>query len=173
MVARQKNAELSKKVEDSPRSIEAWLELISHQDKLLHRQDERRRITNAEMRSTAEIKIHMYEKALGNASSLSDRERLLEGMMGEGSKIWEIKYQSDRWEQISKENIDSLLLWKSYLNFKQTTFVTFRYEEIRELYVNRIKLLLATIVKATPNTATLLYEQLIYILVRCFSPHRS
>jgi hypothetical protein len=104
----------------------------------------------------------VYEKALEKMSLPSEREKLLQGIMEEGSKIWEIKYQLDRWEQISKENIDSLLLWKSYLDFKQTTFAAFRYDEIQNLYLKRVKLL----VEATSKAAdTSLYQQLIYVLV--------
>ena len=71
----------------------------------------------------------MFEKALEKVQSLEDRETLLLGLMNEGAKIWELKTQSDRWEQISKRNIDSLVLWRSYLNFKQTTFESFNMKK--------------------------------------------
>ncbi|KAF8863787.1 DUF1740-domain-containing protein [Acephala macrosclerotiorum] len=162
---REKNVKLSRKVEEFPHDIDAWLELIEHQDALIRAGDDRRRITNAEIRSTADIKIHMYEKALEKTRSLGDRERLLQGLMAEGAKIWELKVQADRWEQIAIENIDSLLLWTSYLNFKQSAFSTFRYEEIKDLYTKRIKLLLITIESGT-DSADPLYQQILYVLVR-------
>jgi hypothetical protein len=163
---RQKNITLSRKVEEAPHEVEAWIALIEHQDALIRSQNDRHRVTNAEIRSTADIKIHMYEKALGNARSLEDRERLLIGLMKEGEKIWEVKDQSERWEQISKENIDSLLLWTSYLNFKQTTFSTFRHEDIKEVFTKRIKTLSeAALIPGTTSTASL-YRQQIYLLLR-------
>jgi hypothetical protein len=163
---RRKNVELSRKVELFSDDIEAWLALIEHQDKLMRSEDDPRRATNAEIRSTADIKIHMYEKALEKAKTLSDRERLLLGLMAEGGKIWEIKVQSDRWEQISQSNMDSLLLWKSYLDFKQSNFSTFRYEGIREIFVNRIKALRQAISMAGTNSGEPLYRQLLYIFLR-------
>lgn len=163
---RQKNIELSRKAEESPHDVEAWIALIDHQDTLIRRQDDRHRATNAEIRSTADIKISMYEKALDKARFLKDREKLLLGLMKEGEKIWEVKDQAKQWEQISKEHIGSLVLWTGYLNFKQTTFSSFRHEDIKEVFTNRID----TISKATlaPETGdvTSMYQQLIYLLLR-------
>jgi hypothetical protein len=166
VLTREKTMKLSRRVEEYPQDVDAWLALIEHQDTLVRAGDDRKRITNAEIQSTAEIKIHMYEKALEKATSLSDRERLLSGLMSEGSKVWEIKTQSDRWEKISKDNIDSLMLWKSYMSFKQTTFATFRYEEVRDVYFKRMKLLSETILSAGSNRDKSLDHQLLYVLLR-------
>ncbi|TVY38834.1 Protein NRDE2-like protein [Lachnellula occidentalis] len=163
---RQKNVELSRRVEQHPNDIDAWLALIEHQDVLLRGQDDRRRITNAETRSTAEIKIHMYEKALEKATTLKDRERLLLGLMEDGTKIWETKAQSDRREKISKENIDSLMLWRSFLDFKQGTFSTFRYEETRDICIRRIKLLSEVASRAGSDTVNSIYQQILYVFLR-------
>lgn len=163
---RQKSVALARKVEESPQDITVWLALIDHQDVLMKAGDDRRRITSAEIKSTAEIKIHMYEKALEKMVCLQDRERLLLGLMAEGTKIWEVKVQSDRWEKISQDNIDSLLLWTSYLNFKQSTFTTFKYEDVREVYLKRIRLLQATIDNASEDARMVLYQQLLYIMLR-------
>jgi hypothetical protein len=163
---RQKNIELNRRVEQHPQDIDAWLALIVHQDALLRGQDDHRRVTNAEMRSTAEIKVHMYEKALEKATSLKDRERLLLGLMAEGSKIWDRRVQSERWEQISKNHIDSLMLWTSYLDFKQASFSTFQYEDARDIYISRIKLLSKIASTASSETINFIYQQLLYVLLR-------
>ncbi|APA10617.1 hypothetical protein SS1G_12552 [Sclerotinia sclerotiorum 1980 UF-70] len=164
---KQKNIELSRKIEQAPADVEAWIALIGHQDTLLKAGDDRRRITNAEIRSTADIKIHMYEKALKNIHCLPDRERLLLGLMVEGSKIWEIKVQAERWEQIAKDNIDSLILWKRYLDFRKSNFSTFRYEEVRGVFLNRIRSLKNSI-SVAPEWISVksLYEQLLYVVLR-------
>lgn len=163
---RQKNVELSRRVEQSPHDIEGWVALINHQDTLLGLDNERRRITTAEMKSTAEIKIHMYEKALASSKSLSDREKLLISLMTEGAKIWNIKDQVDRWREISEQNIESLTLWRHYLDFRQSNFSTFRYDEVREVYLSRITLLSTAIAKAVPATKESHYGQLIYVILR-------
>ncbi|PQE02994.1 duf1740 domain containing protein [Rutstroemia sp. NJR-2017a BVV2] len=163
---KQKNIELSRRIDQSPDDIEAWLALIEHQDTLLRAGDDRRHITNAEIRSTADIKIHMYEKALAKAQTLQDRERLLLGLMTEGAKIWDIKVRSDRWTKIAKDNIDSLVLWKNYLNFRQSSFSTFQYDDVREVFITRITSLKQTINKASSLQIQPLYEQLLYVLLR-------
>ncbi|KUJ21119.1 DUF1740-domain-containing protein [Mollisia scopiformis] len=166
MAVRDKNVRLRRKVDECPHDIDAWLELIGHQDALISTGDNHRRITNAEIRSTADIKIHMYEKALEKTRSLADREKLLQELMAEGAKIWELQVQADRWEQIARENIDSLVLWTKYLDFKQSTFSAFRYEEIKEVYLSRIKLLLTAVEKSNNESADSFYQQVLYVLLR-------
>ena len=167
---RKENIRLSRRVDEHPEDVEAWIALIDHQDSLLGWADEgRQKITTAERRSTADIKLHMYEKALSKAgSTLPNRERLLLGLMAEGAKIWDFKTQSERWEQVSQDNLDSVLLWKQYLDFRQCTFVTFRYEEVRGVFVKRIKLLKGAIEKShKAGTETgVLFEHLIYTILR-------
>ncbi|RDW83235.1 hypothetical protein BP5796_04726 [Coleophoma crateriformis] len=163
---RNQTVKLSKMVDQNPGSNEAWMALIAHQDTLLGAGDDSYRATNAEIKSTAEIKIHMYEKALAHAVSLEDRERLLNGLMDEGSKIWDLKTRSDRWEAIASDNIDSLLLWTNFLNFKQTSFSIFRYEEIRNTYTQRIKALQKAIATKKTETDQATYQQLLYIILR-------
>ncbi|TGO45671.1 hypothetical protein BCON_0374g00060 [Botryotinia convoluta] len=164
---KQKNIELSRRIEHAPNDVDAWLALIEHQDMLLKAGDESRRITNAEIRSTADIKIHMYEKALDKIHYLQDRERLLLGLMAEGAKIWEIKVQAERWAQIAKDNINSLVLWKKYLDFRQSNFSTFRYEDVREVFLGRIRSLKDSISAAPEwSSVKLLYEQLLHVVLR-------
>lgn len=156
---------LSKQVENSPHDIDAWLALIEQQGSR-YVKDYRRPATNAEIMSTADIKIHMYEKALEHARSLADRERLLLGLMAEGSKIWEIKEQASRWERITTDHIESLRLWRSYADFKQATFSVFRQEEVRDVFTQRIRLLLKAIGTATAVARESLYIQLLYVFLR-------
>jgi hypothetical protein len=167
--SRNRAVQLNREVERSPHDIETWLALISHQDVLLQSHVDRRRVTNAEIQSTAEIKIHLYEKALEEAKTLGDREVLLNGLMSEGSKIWELKHQMEKWEQIARDNIESVSLWKSFLSFKQTTFTTFRFEEVSTLYVDRFRLLSAQLTTEGTSAASTIAQQLVYVLV---SVHR-
>ncbi|POS84241.1 hypothetical protein EPUL_004498, partial [Erysiphe pulchra] len=139
--ARKKNAALRLKVEKSPTDIEAWLLLINHQDHLIQNSDDPIRISQAMIKSIADLKVHLYEKALQHCESLENRERLLVGLMSEGEKLWDIEKQANRWEQISKKNIDSLFLWTKYLEFKQFNLPIFRYEQVKKLYLQRIEYL--------------------------------
>ncbi|KAI6246263.1 Nuclear exosome regulator NRDE2 [Erysiphe necator] len=162
---RRKNATLRMRVENSPTDIEAWLLLINHQDLLIEKSDDPLRISQASIKSIADIKVHLYEKALQHCKSLENRERLLVGLMSEGEKLWELKIQANRWEHISKNNIDSLFLWKKYLNFKQFNLSTFRYEEVKKLYLQRIEYLNETI-KTDPKYTEKNCRELLFVLLR-------
>jgi len=167
---RLRSIELSRNVDKNPQDIDAWLALIDHQDALLGLSDHgRRKITTAEIQSTAEIKLDMYQKALKMAgSTLANRERLLLGLMAEGSKVWSPKEQQQRWEQISQDDLNSILLWKQYLDFRQSDFISFKYEEVRDLFQKRIRLLTEAInsAKGSEQESRGLYEQLIYTVLR-------
>jgi hypothetical protein len=97
-VARQRNIELSQRVEVDPTNVDAWLELVNHQDDLIRDGSGRRKLTSAERLSTADIKLSMYEKALNKVGKSGGRERLLIGFMEEGSKIWEYVHYITRLE---------------------------------------------------------------------------
>lgn len=165
-----KTMELSRRVDDDPQDVQAWIDLIDHQDNILGLGDGgHRNATNAERTSTADIKLHLYQKALAKAgSTLAKRERLLLGMMKVGSQIWDLNTQSQRWEQISQDNLDSVYLWKQYLDFRQSTFATFRYEEVRAIFVKRIKLLNEKInnEKSSEEEVCILYGHLLYTILR-------
>jgi hypothetical protein len=167
---RQRSIELSRRVDLYPQDIDAWLDLISHQDSLLGLSDEgRRKITAAEIRSTADIKLHLYEKALKMAgTTMERRERLLIGLMSEGSKIWDFKTQSEKWEQVSQQNLQSIVLWKRYLDFRQSTFINFQYEEVRNIFSKRISLLKIALIQGNVHDSddNNLYEHLIYTVLR-------
>lgn len=139
--------------------------MIDHQDVLIAGGRENHRLSSAELRSTADVKIHIYEKALANIKALQDRETLLLGLMSEGSKIWDITEQSVRWENISQSNINSLLLWKRFLDFKLTNFSSFRFEDVRDIFLKRISHLSKTIEKPDSTPDAHLSEHLILALL--------
>ncbi|RKF61731.1 Protein NRDE2-like protein [Erysiphe neolycopersici] len=163
--ARKKNAALRLQVEMSPTDIEAWLLLIDHQDHLIQNSDDCIRISQAMIKSIADVKVHLYEKALQHCDSLENRERLLVGLMSEGEKLWELKALANRWEQISKNNIDSLFLWTKYLEFKQFNLPIFRYEQVKKLYLQRIKYLTEAAKIDQENSEKYFYE-LNFVLLR-------
>lgn len=141
-IARRQNAGLSKEVSGREHDVDAWLRLIDHQEKLVGRMDSegRRILTAAERRSVADMKISLYEKLLGKIPSNAARDRLLIGMMEEGSKIWDTKTLSNKWKEILRSNPGYISLWIKYLNFQQTQFFTFTYEQCKLFFIECLKL---------------------------------
>ncbi|KAL8823215.1 MAG: hypothetical protein Q9191_006067, partial [Dirinaria sp. TL-2023a] len=139
---RQRTA-LSREVETNPTNCQAWLKLINLQDKVLwfDTAPGKRKTTKAEERSVAEIKISIYEKALRAVTKPADKERLIGRMMDEGSKVWDVKTISRNWEKYLRTYPRSLKLWRRYLNFRESNYSVFRYEDMRAEYAKCLGIL--------------------------------
>ena len=136
----QKTVELSKAVNDRPQDIEAWLALIRHQDGVLEpREGAKRESTNAEKYGLADVKISIYETALSKNKNNLERDRLVIGMMEEGTKIWDFNKLAKQWRAVLKENAHFPSLWIKYLDFQQTNFLTFTYEQCKSVYAECLK----------------------------------
>ena len=136
--AQKKRIQLSRRIDAEPTNFEAWIHLISHQDNLLGlgRDFARTSHTDAEKRSNAEVKLSIFERALDEVKDLQGREVLLLGMMQEATIIWKRDKISSRWKSILHQNPKSLPLWTKYLDFMQTSFTHFRFEEVRSAYLD-------------------------------------
>ncbi|KAG7010008.1 DNA repair and recombination protein [Physcia stellaris] len=162
-----KRVELLKIVENDPSNCDAWLKLIDYQDVLIRMGSgsQNLALTRAERQSNAAVKISMYEKALSKAVTMESKETLVIGMMEEGSTIWDSKTLSSKWQGALQTLPGSSRLWTKYLDFRQTDFSNFRYEETRASYIECF-LLLRNAEKLPKLTATERYNiQAIYVHV--------
>ena len=130
--------QLSSRIDTNPTSFEAWMNLISHQDKMLGLgQDFREKnVTIAERRSNAEIKLSMFEKALEQVKDSHGRGVLLNGMMQAATSVWDPGKILSYWKIILQQNPQSLQLWIKYLDFIQTSFTCFRFGEVQSAYLD-------------------------------------
>ncbi|OLN93911.1 NRDE2-like protein [Colletotrichum chlorophyti] len=172
---KHRSIELSRQVKERPQDIEAWLELINHQDVLLNAGSTLdREVTKGEIHSFAEIKISMYESALAQAKTVEDEERLLLGLMLEGAKVWSSSKLENRWVEVAKKHESSFCLWKARVDHKLTNLSTFQYNDIKALCVDRLRAVpKQTKVSLSPgpgyeanDTETSRYEQMIYVFLR-------
>ncbi|KAI9730249.1 MAG: hypothetical protein M1834_006013 [Cirrosporium novae-zelandiae] len=130
----QRNAELSKKTKLDPSDTDAWLDLINFQDNFLEPVSRKRKLTAAERKSTADIKISIYEQALGAVKDADGRERLLLGMMEEGTRVWEKHKISEKWRKALRENPNIWELWIGYINFQQSSSTTHTVQQYQNLF---------------------------------------
>ncbi len=167
---RQRGIELARRVDSHPKDVDAWLGLIDHQDRSLGvgRDGTQQKLTNAETRSIAEVKLSIYEKALGKVGRDDQLERLVIGMMEEGSKVWETKKLGNKWQSVLEEYPGYIGLWTKYLDFKQTNFISFQYEDCRSVYLNCFKVLnsVSTTKPQSPLCRDDVDKIRIYILLR-------
>ena len=113
----RKRSELFRAVDVNPANCQAWLQLIDHQDKIAGHgsQSAQSRITTAEKQSNADVKLAMYEKALLKLTKFKDKERLILGMMNEGSKVWDAKRLNLKWNDRIRTFPQSQALWQKFL----------------------------------------------------------
>lgn len=166
---KEKSIELTRRVKEHPNDTPAWLELIDHQDVLMKAgADINEDLPVDEVKSFAEIKLSMYEKALGHAESARDRERLLVGQMREGAKVWDADVMATRWSKLSREIEGSFALWRANLDFEMSNINTFQYERVKEIFLHRLALLNARAVQqlVPPHELGLLYGEMIYVFLR-------
>ena len=152
---------LSRRVELEPENGEAWMDLIDYQDTIIISQARRSGLSAAERLSIADIKLSMYEKALERVQDPQQKGRLLLGMMEEGLKIWEPKKLASKWRSILHDNPYSIDLWTKYLDFEQTNFLTFRFDEVRTTFAKCLGIL-----QAVPSQDEKILEIKAYVLLR-------
>nr|KMM71468.1 hypothetical protein CPAG_07775 [Coccidioides posadasii RMSCC 3488] len=142
VAARRRNASLSAHVSVHPDDINGWLDLISHQGSMVGTADSEghRTYTMAEKKSIADIKISMYERALNKIPHNAPRDRLLLGMMEEGATIWDTKILLSKWKSVLQLNPGYITLWVKYLDFQQTRFVNFTYENCRSIFLECLRI---------------------------------
>ena len=163
-----RSIELSRRVREHPEDIEAWLQLVDHQDVLLGAGSSGgRRPTQAEVKSYADIKLSMLEQALSHTTADSERVILQLRVMREGAKTWDPKNLEKRWKDVMQKHGSDFELWRAYMNYRQTSLSTFEYEEIKGLYVERLQFIKKEIARLPryPNQVSL-YGEIIYVFLR-------
>ncbi|KAK0763007.1 hypothetical protein N5P37_003990 [Trichoderma harzianum] len=161
---KQKSIRLSKQVKDTPKDIDAWLELVDHQDALLKAgEDLDHAVLENEAHSFAEIKVSMLESALKNTQSVEDRRRVLVYLMQEGAKVWTSKVTMKKWSEVLESEGDNFLLWKTHLDFLTSNITTFQYDDIKKLLLDRLRL---TLSRLASNQAKEAIEEAIFVLLR-------
>lgn len=172
---KQRSIELSRRVKEHPTDIAGWLELIRHQDVLLHAGEGiDGEATQAETRSYAEIKLSLHESALQRVPTSSQNEILLLGLMLEGQKVWPAEKLQRRWDDAVKKHPNMFALWKARLDYELSKASTFQYQQLKDMHVTRLGQVRKGVDHpALPNagwpaSASLeaLFEQRVYIFLR-------
>ncbi|KPM36735.1 hypothetical protein AK830_g9818 [Neonectria ditissima] len=159
-----KSIQLSRQVKDHPEDIDTWLELANHQDALLRAgEDIDHKALEGEVHSYAEIKLSMLESALSNVSDQKDRVRVLVPLMREGIKVWNNKVAAKKWTELLKDEDNNFLLWKTHLDFAMSNITTFRYEDIKTMYLDRLH---RTVRRPESDVWKEKFSEIIYVFLR-------
>jgi len=154
---------LNRRVKEHPEDIGSWMELVDHQDYLMHAGGiTDGRTADDTAHSFSEIKLSMLESALPYATDPKDRERVLHALMHEGSKIWTSKTAAKRWHDISEEELESFALWKTHLNFAMSDISSVEYDTVKQMLLDRLHRVVARSGLYTPHDIL----QAIYVFLR-------
>ncbi len=144
VAVQEKNAKLIRLTKTDPQNVEAWLDLIEHQQAMIRLGQSRIRteLSNNEKHSLADVRLSIYEQALREVrDSNTSRIRLILNMMREAAKIWDSKRVLSKWKEILSDQPDCAELWTEYLDVVQTSFTGFTYEKTRRLFQECLELL--------------------------------
>lgn len=134
--ARKQSAALTRRTKEEPSDARSWIALVEHQLHVLTPGKDPSTLTGSEKRALADVRLSIYEKALRSVKREDpDYERLILGMMEEGSLLWETAKLATKWQDILKEHPSSIELWTRYLDVLQTSASTFRLEECKVVYL--------------------------------------
>ncbi|KAK8932564.1 hypothetical protein H634G_06222 [Metarhizium anisopliae BRIP 53293] len=159
---RWKSIQLNRQVKDHPGDIDAWMELVDHQDDLQRAGetiDERTTANTAH--SFSEIKVDMLESALSNAIVAEDREIVLVRLMREGMKIWPSKLAAKKWSEIEKEVENNFELWRAHLDFAMSNISSFQYDDVKQMLLDRLRAVLSRAGAQEKH-----WEEAIYVFLR-------
>ncbi|KAK4455988.1 NRDE-2, necessary for RNA interference-domain-containing protein [Podospora aff. communis PSN243] len=166
--AKKRSIQLSRQVKAQPEDIDSWVQLVELQDALFREnQATPANPTAEEAKGLAELRVSLYEEALPHASQPQDRERLLLGLMREGTRAWDPKNLARRWEEVNKKHSDSFMLWRERLNGTANG----TSEDPKMLITERLELLRRKLQSLTlrdgeDQQADELCSQLIYVFLR-------
>ncbi|KAH7128266.1 NRDE-2, necessary for RNA interference-domain-containing protein [Dendryphion nanum] len=133
--AKQRNSVLIQKTRNHPSDVQAWLELVEHQEVMTGLGPDSSAIASSNRRSLAEIKISTYEQALRKVGNNSDsRITLYLGLMTEGRIVWDHAKSTSKWLDLLEKYPRSLELWLGYLDFSQSNISTFSFESCRVMF---------------------------------------
>lgn len=136
-----RNAELLRAIDSNPTDVASWLQLIDHQGLLiLSSGEETRPLTYAERQSVAEVKLSLYDKAIKNVGDSPHKDRLLMGRLHEGAQIWDTERLLSQWKTTLEKNSGCISLWVKYLDFRQTDFRDFAFEQSMAVFIECMNL---------------------------------
>ncbi|KAF3033246.1 hypothetical protein E8E12_001330 [Didymella heteroderae] len=138
----QKNSRLIRETRDDPSNLQAWLDLIDHQEAMMKLDRAISELSAADRQNLADVRISTYEEALrkiGDADA--SRVQLQAGLLREAQRYWNDEKVATRWQHVLKKHPHSRRLWFGYLDFAQSTFARFKYEDCRVTFSQALEAL--------------------------------
>jgi tetratricopeptide (TPR) repeat protein len=138
----QKNSRLIRETRDDPSNLQAWLDLIEHQEAMMKLDRAISELSVADRQNLADVRISTYEEALRKVGDAdASRIELQAGLLREAQRHWNDEKASTRWQLVLKEHPHSVKLWFGYLDHAQSTFTRYKYEDCRAAFLQALEAL--------------------------------
>jgi tetratricopeptide (TPR) repeat protein len=138
----QKNSRLIRETRDEPGNLQAWLDLIEHQEPMMKLDRAIAELSTADRRNLADVRISTYEEALRKVGSdEASRIELQVGLLREAQRHWDDAKLAVKWQQVLAKHTHSVRLWLGYVDFVQSTFSMFKYEDCRTAFIKALEAL--------------------------------
>ncbi|KAG2181353.1 hypothetical protein INT43_008936 [Umbelopsis isabellina] len=133
---KRRTIEFNRQLDEDPHNPHLWIEFVTFQDvaaaglntSVGKGSTVKSKATKA---SLNEVKLSIFEKALEkNPGS----EVLLLSYMRCAADIWDTKTILTKWDSILKENTNSIALWTEYVNYRQTSFSSFTFQQCLQVF---------------------------------------
>jgi hypothetical protein len=140
----KKNSELVRMTREQPENLQAWKDLIDHQEAMMKLDRSTSELSPSDKQHLADVRISTYEQALRKTTR--DQEAQVElhlGLLHEARRHWDEPKLAKKWQSVLAEHPCSISLWLEYLDFIQSSLGRFTYEDCKYAFLRCIKALLS------------------------------
>ncbi|EUC45649.1 hypothetical protein COCMIDRAFT_94969 [Bipolaris oryzae ATCC 44560] len=157
------NSRLAWHTKEHPEDVSGWLALIAHQEAMLKLERPSAELTVSDKAHLADIRIDIYTEALKKISKDPESQlKLYKGLLKEAERAWDGAKLASKWKDVLTKHPESVELWMMYLDFVQSRFTTFKYEDCRAIFFKCIETL-------TASTQHISHASMLHILLRLTS----
>ncbi|CAO3613577.1 unnamed protein product [Cunninghamella blakesleeana] len=136
---KNKTVQFNKDLDEDPYNVKVWLEFIGFQDEAAKNLEAGFSIKNkANKDSLNEVKISIFNKAL---EYNPNDEELWFAYLRCGSEFWDNLTLLKNWDKALARNPESIKLWSDYINFRQTNFSSFTFDDCVKVFEDCINTL--------------------------------
>ncbi|OAL44414.1 DUF1740-domain-containing protein [Pyrenochaeta sp. DS3sAY3a] len=142
--ATRTNSELLRRTREHPKDLEGWMALIDHQEAMLKLDRISNELSPSDQAQLADIRISTYQEALKNFSQDSVSQiKLYQGLLSEARLLWPHTKLETQWNKVLSTHSLDFGLWLMYLDFAESNFKGFEYEDYRSKILKCFRVLTA------------------------------
>jgi hypothetical protein len=156
----QRNSALIQRTRERPQDVQAWLDLVDHQEAMMLLGRSSAYLSTSDRRNLADVRISTYEQAIKKVGN--DRHSQIQlhlGLLNEALRSWDGAKLERKWSEVLSSYASSPELWMKYLDFVQSRFIDFKYENCRACFQRCLKTL-------QPSSPAVSPEVYLYVLLR-------